>query len=62
MALLQCGFRSEVLEMEQPLHVILPQISMLDKERQKEVRERGFPVLYLLHGLSDDNTCLLYTS
>lgn len=56
MALLQCSFKSEVLEMEQPLHVILPQIKMLEEERREQIKKNGFPVLYLLHGLSDDNT------
>ncbi len=56
MALLQCNFKSDVLEMEQPLHVILPQISMMEEERRNQIKERGFPVLYLLHGLSDDNS------
>lgn len=36
--------------------MILPQISMFDEERKKQIKENGFPVLYLLHGLSDDNT------
>ena len=56
MALLQCNFKSEVLGMDQPLHIILPQVGMADEDTQKRVRERGFPVLYLLHGLSDDHT------
>ncbi|HHW21889.1 MAG TPA: esterase family protein [Clostridiaceae bacterium] len=52
MALLECRFKSEVLEMEQPFNVILPQISMSDTENGN----KKFPVLYLLHGLSDDHT------
>jgi len=56
MALLQCSIKSEVLEMEQPMHVILPQIKMVEEERRKQIKKNGFPVLYLLHGLSDDNT------
>lgn len=56
MALLQCNFKSEVLQMEQPFHLILPQVGMMDEEKKKQIKERGFPVLYLLHGLSDDNT------
>lgn len=52
MALLECRYKSEVLDMEQPFYVILPQISMSDSES----RNRKFPVLYLLHGLSDDHT------
>lgn len=56
MAFLQCSFKSEVLQMEQPFNVILPQISMVDTERRKEIKKRGFPVIYLLHGLSDDHS------
>ena len=56
MALLQCSFKSEVLDMEQPINVILPQIKMIEQERRKQIMKHGFPVLYLLHGLSDDNT------
>ncbi len=51
MALLECHYKSEVLEMEQPFNVILPQISMSDTDK----RNKKFPVLYLLHGLSDDH-------
>lgn len=52
MALLECHYKSEVLDMEQPFNVILPQISMSDPDR----KNKRFPVLYLLHGLSDDHT------
>lgn len=52
MALLECYFKSEVLDMEQPFNVILPQIRISDTEN----RGKKFPVLYLLHGLSDDHT------
>ena len=52
MALLECHYKSEVLDMEQPFNVILPQISMSDNENMS----KKFPVLYLLHGLSDDHT------
>lgn len=52
MALLECHYKSEVLCMEQPFNVILPQISMSDTEK----KNKKFPVLYLLHGLSDDHT------
>jgi len=52
MAFLECYFKSEVLGMEQPFNVILPQVRMSDIEN----RGKKFPVLYLLHGLSDDHT------
>lgn len=64
MALLRCDFFSEVLEVGTSMTVLLPQAS----EEQIGVAstgspDRDFPVLYLLHGLSDDATAWLrYTS
>jgi putative tributyrin esterase len=60
MALVRCDFFSEVLEVGTSMTVLLPQPS----ESQIGVSTRstgggegdGFPVLYLLHGLSDDST------
>ncbi len=59
MALLQCNFFSEALELSTSMTVILPQetthqIGMAGKTRGAEP-----PVLYLLHGLSDDDTIWL---
>ena len=48
MALIQCDFYSEALQLSTSMTVILPQ----------PVRSR-YPVLYLLHGLSDDHTIWL---
>ncbi len=48
MALIQCDFYSEVLQLNTSMNVILPQ----------PARAR-YPVLYLLHGLSDDHTIWL---
>ena len=48
MALIQCDFYSEALQLSTSMTVILPQ----------PVRSR-YPVLYLLHGLSDDHTTWL---
>lgn len=48
MALIQCDFFSETLQLSTSLNVILPQ----------PARAR-YPVLYLLHGLSDDHTTWL---
>lgn len=45
MALLQCQFFSESLQISASMNVILPQ-----------QKGRLFPTLYLLHGLSDDHT------
>ena len=69
MALLRCDFFSEVLEVGTSMTVLLPQageeqigISSGPTARQTTA-EDGFPVLYLLHGLSDDSTAWLrYTS
>ncbi|MDD3926920.1 MAG: alpha/beta hydrolase family protein [bacterium] len=54
MARMSCSFSSSVLGMATGMEVILPQpdMSTLSKERI----EAGWPVLYLLHGLSDDHT------
>ena len=48
MALIQCDFYSETLQLSTSMNVILPQ----------PARAR-YPVLYLLHGLSDDHTTWL---
>lgn len=48
MALIQCDFYSEALQLSTSMNVILPQ----------PARAR-YPVLYLLHGLSDDHTIWL---
>ncbi len=45
MALIHCSFRSEVLDLASSMDVILPEQSA-----------GPHPVLYLLHGLSDDHT------
>jgi S-formylglutathione hydrolase FrmB len=61
MALLRCDFFSDVLEVGTSMTVLLPQAS----EEQVGVTgarpdpEAEFPVLYLLHGLSDDSTAWL---
>lgn len=57
MALVRCDFFSEVLEVGTSVTVLLPQAS----EQQIGVvsarsTDRELPVLYLLHGLSDDST------
>ncbi|OHV08464.1 alpha/beta hydrolase [Kushneria phosphatilytica] len=48
MALLNCRFHSDVLDMETTLTALVP-----------EHAERPSPVLYLLHGLSDDDSSWL---
>ncbi|TCL61466.1 S-formylglutathione hydrolase FrmB [Hydrogenispora ethanolica] len=59
MALIHCDFFSEVLDISTAMYVILPQPT----QGQIGLKGRSFgtkhPVLYLLHGLSDDHTIWL---
>ena len=64
MALLTCDVFSESLEVGTSLTVVLPQTTS-EQIGVESVPEsaHGFPVLYLLHGLSDDHSAWLrYTS
>ena len=57
MALLRCDFFSEVLEVGTSLTVLLPQAGEAQIGVPAGAGDDGdFPVLYLLHGLSDDAT------
>lgn len=51
MAFIQCNFRSNVLDLWASMDVILPQPAPGTRRR-----DRKLPVLWLLHGLSDDHT------
>src|SRR3954452_11495359 len=65
MALLRCDFFSDVLEVGTSMTVLLPQAGegQIGVTGARPDPEAGFPVLYLLHGLSDDSTAWLrYTS
>ncbi|UOQ44000.1 esterase family protein [Halobacillus salinarum] len=53
MARLQCEFGSEILSKSMGMTVLLPQ-SPLEKADNKQ--NEKFPVLYLLHGFSDNHT------
>lgn len=53
MALIECRFRSRVLELSCTMNVILPQPEAM------RIPARGFPTLYLLHGISDDHSAWL---
>jgi len=57
MAFIQCNFHSDCLGMAASVNVILPQKSrtQIGMEGSSSAPE-GAPVLYLLHGLSDDHT------
>jgi S-formylglutathione hydrolase FrmB len=63
-ALLTCDFFSETLEVGTSMTVVLPQATAEQIGVQSVgTPQHGFPVLYLLHGLSDDHTAWLrYTS
>ncbi|MGF1450160.1 MAG: alpha/beta hydrolase [Opitutales bacterium] len=58
MAFIQCDFFSEVLRMGTTMNVILPEPArgQIGMGGTSGVPEHGFPTLYLLHGLSDDQT------
>ena len=68
MALVTCDFFSDVLEVGCSMTVVLPQpteeqIGVEGDPDSRPVPRTDFPVLYLLHGLSDDHTAWLrYTS
>lgn len=68
MALVTCNFFSDVLEVGCSITVVLPQpteeqIGVEGDPDGRPVPRTDFPVLYLLHGLSDDHTAWLrYTS
>ena len=57
MALINCDFYSEVLELSTSMTVLLPQQTRTQIGLTGAAAgEHGAPVLYLLHGLSDDHT------
>lgn len=56
MALLTCNFFSESLGLSTSMMVILPQQTATQIGMNNVARERSHPTLYLLHGLSDDDT------
>lgn len=59
MALLRCDFFSEALELSTSMTVILPQETTHQIGMTGKVGGGEPPVLYLLHGLSDDDTIWL---
>lgn len=57
MALITCDFYAETLELSTSMTVLLPQQTRTQIGLTgAPAREHGAPVLYLLHGLSDDHT------
>ncbi len=60
MALIQCGFYSDILSLSVSMNVIIPQALAVNAvEAGQGNGERRLPVLYLLHGLSDDHSTWL---
>jgi S-formylglutathione hydrolase FrmB len=55
----RCDFYSEALELSTSMTVLLPQATRSQIGMDGIVRPHGTPVLYLLHGLSDDDTSWL---
>ncbi len=56
MAYLRCDFFSDVLGLSTSMSVILPQNTSTQVGMRGEVGDEAPPVLYLLHGFSDDDT------
>ncbi|MGN8648261.1 alpha/beta hydrolase [Gracilibacillus sp. HCP3S3_G5_1] len=56
MALIKCDFFSEVLTVSTSMTVILPEETSSQIGLKNNRSEGKFPVLYLLHGFSDDHT------
>lgn len=56
MAYMQCRFFSEVLGMTTSMSVILPEPGSAQTGKPGTVRTGPYPVLYLLHGMSDDDS------
>lgn len=56
MALIQCDFHSDVLGMACSMNVILPQPAATQIGLPGGTKKAQYPVLYLLHGCSDDHT------
>lgn len=59
MALFKVSFFSDVLGMCMQMDVILPQQSNILKDTETLSSEKKVPVLYLLHGMSDDHSIWL---
>lgn len=59
MALISCDFYSDVLEVSTSMTVLLPQQTRTQIGMAGELGRSVPPVLYLLHGLSDDHTTWL---
>ena len=56
MAFIECKFHSESLKLATSMNVILPQQTSSQIGLKGKSSKGKFPVLYLLHGMSDDET------
>jgi len=56
MAFFNCNFHSDILGMACSMNVIVPQQSSTQIGMASKGGRKTYPVLYLLHGLSDDHT------
>ena len=56
MAFFNSNFHSDVLGMACSMNVIVPQQSSTQIGMDSKGGKKSYPVLYLLHGLSDDHT------
>jgi len=56
MAFFECKFHSESLRLATSMNVILPQQTTSQIGMKGKTTKGKFPVLYLLHGMSDDET------
>jgi S-formylglutathione hydrolase FrmB len=56
MALFHCYFKSEVLDLSTGMYVIVPERPLSQIRKPRPGKARKYPVLYLLHGMSDDYT------
>ena len=59
MALIRCDFFSEALELSTSMTVLLPQATSAQIGMSGNAGGGPYPTLYLLHGLSDDDTIWL---
>ncbi|MBU7591218.1 alpha/beta hydrolase [Metabacillus halosaccharovorans] len=65
MALLQVSFKSKALMMQTSVNVLLPMgTNRVDMENMSDLtyEHKKFPVVYLLHGATDDHSCWLRLS
>lgn len=56
MAFIQCDLFSETLKLSTNIHVVVPEFKAENNLARRHDQDTLLPVLYLLHGLSDDHT------